>query len=107
MSIKKKGLGKGLDSLIPDNKSIKSVTPDKSAEAKKEAEEKAGVQQAAAVIHRTGISRERILMKMLSLNFRIPSNSSVYYSRCLFGKERITTKSLPVKEDGELQNLPG
>ena len=40
MPIKKKGLGKGLDSLIPDNKSIKSVTPDKSAEAKKEAEEK-------------------------------------------------------------------
>ena len=38
MSIKKKGLGKGLDSLIPDNKSIKSVTPDKSAEAKKESE---------------------------------------------------------------------
>lgn len=44
MPIKKKGLGKGLDSLIPDNKSIKSVTPDKSDEAKKEAEEKAGVQ---------------------------------------------------------------
>lgn len=44
MPIKKKGLGKGLDSLIPDNKSIKSVTPDKSAEVKKEAEEKAGVQ---------------------------------------------------------------
>lgn len=44
MPIKKKGLGKGLDSLIPDNKSIKSVTPDKSAEAKKEAEEKVGVQ---------------------------------------------------------------
>ena len=33
-----------MDSLIPDNKSIKAVTPDKSAEAKKEAEEKAGVQ---------------------------------------------------------------
>ena len=44
MPIKKKGLGKGLDSLIPDNKSIKAVTPDKSAEVKKEAEEKAGVQ---------------------------------------------------------------
>lgn len=44
MSIKKKGLGKGLDSLIPDNKSIKSGTTDKSSEAKKEAEEKAGVQ---------------------------------------------------------------
>ena len=44
MPIKKKGLGKGLDSLIPDNKSIKSLTPYKYAEAKKEAEEKAGVQ---------------------------------------------------------------
>lgn len=44
MPIKKKGLGKGLDSLIPDNKSIKAVTPDKSAEVKKEAEEKSGVQ---------------------------------------------------------------
>ena len=44
MPIKKKGLGKGLDSLIPDNKSIKAVTPDKSVEVKKEAEEKAGVQ---------------------------------------------------------------
>ena len=47
MSIKKKGLGKGLDSLIPDNKSIKSVTPDKSAEAKKEAEEKAAAAEAS------------------------------------------------------------
>ena len=43
MPIKKKGLGKGLDSLIPDNKSIKAVTPDKSAEAKKEAEEKLAI----------------------------------------------------------------
>ena len=93
MPIKKKGLGKGLDSLIPDNKSIKSVTPDKSAEAKKEAEEKAGVQT--------------MKINEVEPNFRIPSNSSVYYSRCLFGKERIITKSLPVKEDGELQNLPG
>ena len=108
MSIKKKGLGKGLDSLIPDNKSIKSVTPAKSAEAKKEAEEKAGVQ--TMKINEVEPNRDqprKNLMKMLSLNFRIPSNSSVYYSRCLFGKERITTKSLPVKEDGELQNLPG
>lgn len=29
MPIKKKGLGKGLDSLIPDNKSMKSVTSEK------------------------------------------------------------------------------
>ena len=44
MPIKKKGLGKGLDSLIPDNKSMKSATSDKSAEEKKETEVKAGVQ---------------------------------------------------------------
>ena len=44
MPIKKKGLGKGLDSLIPDNKSMKPATPDKSAEEKKDAEIKAGVQ---------------------------------------------------------------
>lgn len=43
MPIKKKGLGKGLDSLIPDNKSIKSVTSEKSAEVKNEADIKEGV----------------------------------------------------------------
>ena len=32
MPIKKKGLGKGLDSLIPDNKSMKSVTSEKTVE---------------------------------------------------------------------------
>ena len=40
MSIKKKGLGKGLDSLIPDNKSIKSVTPEKSAGSKERSRRK-------------------------------------------------------------------
>lgn len=43
MPIKKKGLGKGLDSLIPDNKSIKSVTSERSAEVKNEADIKEGV----------------------------------------------------------------
>lgn len=43
MPVKKKGLGKGLDSLIPDNKSMKSVPSEKIAEKKDEAENKAGV----------------------------------------------------------------
>ena len=43
MPIKKKGLGKGLDSLIPDNKSIKSVSPEKTAETRNEADVKEGV----------------------------------------------------------------
>ena len=44
MSIKKKGLGKGLDSLIPDNKSMKSVTSEKTVESKEDAAAKSGVQ---------------------------------------------------------------
>ena len=35
MAVKKKGLGKGLDSLIPDNKSIKSIQPAKVSAPKK------------------------------------------------------------------------
>lgn len=44
MTIKKKGLGKGLDSLIPDNKSMKSVTSEKTVESKEDAAAKSGVQ---------------------------------------------------------------
>lgn len=44
MAVKKKGLGKGLDSLIPDNKNIKTITSEKTAEEKKEDQVKSGVQ---------------------------------------------------------------
>ena len=44
MPIKKKGLGKGLDSLIPDNKSMKSVTSEKTVESKEDAAAKSGIQ---------------------------------------------------------------
>ena len=44
MTIKKKGLGKGLDSLIPDNNSMKSVTSEKTVESKEDAAAKSGVQ---------------------------------------------------------------
>ena len=44
MAVKKKGLGKGLDSLIPDNKSMKSVTSEKTVESKEDAAAKSGVQ---------------------------------------------------------------
>lgn len=43
MAVKKKGLGKGLDSLIPDNKSIKSIQPTKVSAPKKEEKIKDGV----------------------------------------------------------------
>ena len=94
MPIKKKGLGKGLDSLIPDNKSMKSVTSEKTVESKEDAAAKSGVQVM------------KINEKMLSLNFRIRLSNLVCYSHCLFEKEKITMRSLRAKEDGELQNLP-
>lgn len=43
MAVKKKGLGKGLDSLIPDNKSIKSIQPAKVPISKKDEKAKDGV----------------------------------------------------------------
>lgn len=43
MAVKKKGLGKGLDSLIPDNKSIKSIQPAKVSASKKDEKAKDGV----------------------------------------------------------------
>ena len=43
MAVKKKGLGKGLDSLIPDNKSINSIQPAKVSAPKKEEKIKDGV----------------------------------------------------------------
>ena len=98
MPIKKKGLGKGLDSLIPDNKSMKSVTSEKTVESKEDAAAKSGVQ----VMKINEVEPN----KMLSFNFRIRLSNLVCYSHCLFEKEKITMRSLRAKEDGELQNLP-
>ncbi|MCI5869777.1 MAG: ParB/RepB/Spo0J family partition protein [Dorea sp.] len=44
MAVKKKGLGKGLDSLIPDNKNMKPAVTGKISEEKKEPELKSGEQ---------------------------------------------------------------
>ena len=106
MPIKKKGLGKGLDSLIPDNKSMKSVTSEKTVESKEDAAAKSGVQVMKINEVEPNRDQPRILMKMLSLNFRIRLSNLVCYSHCLFEKEKITMRSLRAKEDGELQNLP-
>ena len=44
MAVKKKGLGKGLDSLIPDNKNVKTVASEKTTEVKKDDQLKSGEQ---------------------------------------------------------------
>lgn len=90
MPIKKKGLGKGLDSLIPDNKSMKSVTSEKTVESKEDAAAKSGVQ--VMKINEVEPNRDqprKNFEKMLSLNFRIRLSNLVCYSHCLSKKKRL------------------
>ena len=42
MAVNKKGLGKGLDSLIPNNRNVKPANPDISTEQVKQPELKSG-----------------------------------------------------------------
>ena len=44
MAVKKKGLGKGLDSLIPDNRGAKTAEPELQSEKTPEEEQKSGGQ---------------------------------------------------------------
>lgn len=107
MPIKKKGLGKGLDSLIPDNKSMKSVTSEKTVESKEDAAAKSGVQ--VMKINEVEPNRDQPRKNFdedALLELRIRLSNLVCYSHCLFEKEKITMRSLRAKEDGELQNLP-
>ena len=94
MSIKKKGLGKGLDSLIPDNKSIKSVTPDKSAEAKKEAEEK------LAILHQN--AEEKAGVQTMKINEVEPNRDQ---PRKNFDEDALLELSDSIKQFGVLQPL--
>ena len=102
MPIKKKGLGKGLDSLIPDNKSIKSVTPDKSAEAKKEAEEKAGVQMMKINAVEPNRDQPR---KNFDEDALLELSDSIKQFGVL--QPLLVRKRKDYYEDGELQKLPG
>ena len=106
MPIKKKGLGKGLDSLIPDNKSMKSVTSEKTVESKEDAAAKSGVQ--VMKINEVEPNRDQPRKNfdedaLLELSDSIKQFGVLH---CLFEKEKITMRSLRAKEDGELQNLP-
>ena len=76
MAVKRKGLGKGLDSLIPENKSVKpAVKPEKAEESVKTGEQMLKINQIEN-------SRENILKKTHCWNWLILSNSMVYYSHC-------------------------
>ena len=105
MPIKKKGLGKGLDSLIPDNKSMKSVTSEKTVESKEDAAAKSGVQ--VMKINEVEPNRDQP-RKNFDEDALLELSDSIKQFGVLqpFEKEKITMRSLRAKEDGELQNLP-
>jgi len=104
MPIKKKGLGKGLDSLIPDNKSMKSVTSEKTVESKEDAAAKSGVQ--VMKINEVEPNRDQPRKNFDEDALLELSDSIKQFGVLQPLLVRKTMRSLRAKEDGELQNLP-
>ena len=100
---KKGGLGKGIDSLIPNKVSATKT------EAKNENVKNDKVIEGVLVnINKVEPNREqpRILMRMPCWNCPSQSNSLVCYSLCLYRTEKDIMKLLPASADGEQRNLP-
>lgn len=70
MTAKRGGLGKGLDSLIKENKTAKHTAP-----VKKEVVNAGPIMMKINDVEPTVTSQENILRKMLSWNLLIQSNS--------------------------------
>ena len=75
MTAKRGGLGKGLDSLIKENKTAKHTAP-----VKKEVVNAGPIMMKINDVEPNRDSRENILRKMLSWNLPIQSNSLESYS---------------------------
>ena len=88
MAVKKKGLGKGLDSLIPE-KSNKPLAKEP-AEEKRESESGSANSndENQSWLSRIEINRVKSLMKMQFLNWQIQSNNSEYCNRFLVRKNK-------------------
>ena len=93
-----RGLGKGLDSLIP--KAISE--PSKQEKEEKKAETMVKI----TMVEPNGGQQERTLMRIPSWSWQNPSSSSDCFSRFWCRIRRDTMKSLPGKEDGERLKLP-
>lgn len=108
MPVKKSGLGKGLDSLIP-NKNVKSAKPSVKADEKKAAP-KEEILEAGPImvkINKVEPNREQPRKDFdedALMELAIQLNSLVYYSRFLFRRRRTIMKLLPVREDGARQS---
>ena len=101
-----RGLGKGLDSLIPnalgETKTKKETTVKSKTETTEEKEP-----QTLVIITKVEPNREqprKILTRMLCRSWQILLSSLVCCSRFWYRTAKIITKSLPVREDGVQQS---
>lgn len=107
--VRKNGLGKGLDSLIPST-GHKKAAPAK-PEVKKEVVVEKVIKKEEVMVKITevepnGNSRVKISTRMLFWSWLIPSNSLVSFSRWLSRNRMITMRSSPESGDGEPQSWP-
>ena len=104
MPIKKKGLGKGLDSLIPDNKSMKSVTSEKTVESKEDAAAKSGVQVKKKVSNSSNTKKKEETKNELSLAIdKIEPNPD--QPRNQFDEDTLQELADSIKQYGMLQPI--
>ena len=95
MAGKRNGLGKGLDSLIP-NKTVKEESASQQKVSKEKQEKNVGSGEILVKINEVEPNREqqeKNLMKIRLWNWQILSGNLEYYSRFLFKKRKIIMKS--------------
>ena len=86
MAVKKKGLGKGLDSLIPDNKPIKTVSSNN--DSSEDDDLKSGAQM-MKMLSQTETNLGKNLRKMHCWSCLIQLNSLELFSHLLYKSEKI------------------
>lgn len=107
MAVKRNGLGKGLDSLIP-NKTVKTTEK----QANKTQKEKVKVEKSGETIVKitqvepNSEQPRKDFDEDAFLSWQILSNSLAYFSHFWYKRKMIIMKSLQEKEDGERQSLP-
>ena len=101
-----RGLGKGLDSLIPNALGETKTKKETAAKSKTETTEGEEPQTLVKItkVEPTENSLVKILMRMLCRSWQILLSSSVCCSRFWYRTAKIIMKSLPVREDGVQQS---
>ena len=83
MAVKKSGLGKGLDSLIKDNSSVKKTAAANTSSENRAEEMKSGEQMMKInMVEPNRDQQEKNSKKMHCWNWQTPLSSLAYFSRC-------------------------